>query len=108
MFLANLRLVTPGNFDSLASFLRRASSAFISRPCLFLLCLFLASKTFGADTYTNPIIADGADPWVIQKDGFYYYTHTTGIDVRIRKASQITGTNGLPSAPALTVFTPPA
>lgn len=70
--------------------------------------LLLICGNVSAQTYTNPIIADGADPWVIRKDGFYYYTQTTGGNVRIRKASQIAGPNGVANASPVTVFTPPA
>jgi len=56
-------------------------------------------------TFSNPFIANGADPWVIFKDGFYYYTQTTGTSVRVRKSATITG---LASASAMTVFTPSA
>jgi GH43 family beta-xylosidase len=42
-------------------------------------------------TFTNPILNDGADPWVISKDGFYYYTHTTGSSIRIWKSKTLTG-----------------
>lgn len=88
------------------------ASFVISVSVLSLLAVFFfkfASASAGAsDTYSNPIIADGADPWVIRKDGFYFYTHTTGNNVRIRKAARITGTNGLAAASPVTVFTPPA
>jgi GH43 family beta-xylosidase len=69
-------------------------------------CFLSLTALYGAETYNNPIIADGADPWVFQKDEFYYYTHTTGGDVRVRKAARITGTNGLNAASAISVFTP--
>ncbi|MBA4148258.1 MAG: family 43 glycosylhydrolase [Verrucomicrobia bacterium] len=78
----------------------------LRRATLFCLCWMFLTNVQASDTYKNPIIGDGADPWVIQKDGFYYYTQTTGNDVRIRKAAQITGTNGLGSALAVKVFTP--
>ncbi|MBZ4190410.1 family 43 glycosylhydrolase [Niabella beijingensis] len=29
-------------------------------------------------TFTNPILPGGPDPWVVQKDGMYYYTYTQG------------------------------
>ena len=29
-------------------------------------------------TFINPLLSSGADPWVIQKDSFYYYTNTFG------------------------------
>jgi len=30
------------------------------------------------DTFTNPLIPRGADPWVIQQNGMYYFTYTQG------------------------------
>ncbi|MFD2537658.1 glycoside hydrolase family 43 protein [Sphingobacterium chuzhouense] len=30
------------------------------------------------DFFTNPLLPRGADPWVTQKDGTYYYTYTQG------------------------------
>src|SRR4051812_7197354 len=84
----------------------------MSRFRMFPLCLAAAvfsilipcgGATIG--TFTNPIITDGADPWVIFKDGFYYYTQTSGGQVKVRKSSTICG---LGSASATTVFTPSA
>src|SRR5690606_19658942 len=31
-----------------------------------------------SDTFTNPLLTRGADPWITQKDGTYYYTYTQG------------------------------
>src|SRR5437762_1773758 len=73
--------------------------------CLFVICFYaqtaVIAQTIG--TFTNPLIADGADPWVIYKDGNYFYTQTTGGEVTIRKSATITG---LGFASATTVFTP--
>ncbi len=41
------------------------------------------------NTFTNPLLSSGPDPWVIQKDGFYYYTHTLGNRVALWKVSKI-------------------
>lgn len=30
------------------------------------------------DSFTNPLLPRGADPWVTQKDGTYYFTYTQG------------------------------
>ena len=52
----------------------------------FLLCGFSA----GAQEYfTNPLLPSGADPWVIEKDGFYYYTHTTGRNIVLYKTKNL-------------------
>ena len=29
-------------------------------------------------TFTNPVLTSGPDPWVVQKNGTYYYTYTQG------------------------------
>ena len=34
----------------------------------------------GESTFTNPLLTTGPDPWVVQKNGWYYVTHTTGKD----------------------------
>lgn len=61
-----------------------------------------------SETYTNPIIADGADPWVVFHDGYYYMTYTTGSSVVIHRSTRLAGTNGLGQAPAVAAFYPPA
>ena len=64
---------------------------------LFLLLLFGISffpvKTFTQkrQTFTNPLLAAGADPWCMYKNGFYYYTHTTGKNITIWKTKSIAG-----------------
>ncbi|WP_051348703.1 family 43 glycosylhydrolase [Peribacillus kribbensis] len=45
-------------------------------------------------TFKNPIMGDGADPWVIKhSDGFYYYTQTTGNNVTVWKSKDLTHLN---------------
>jgi GH43 family beta-xylosidase len=72
---------------------------------VFLIILCLAQNALSVVTFNNPIVADGADPWVIFKDGFYYYTQTTGSSVIIWKSDRLSTVGSLGSA---TVFTPPA
>lgn len=55
-------------------------------------------------TFTNPLFESGADPWCIYKDGYYYYTHTTGRNITLWKTKSI---DGLKNAPKKVVFTPP-
>ncbi len=55
-------------------------------------------------TFTNPLLPSGPDPWVYQKDGFYYYLATTGGDITIRKTARM---SELGSAVSTTVWTPP-
>ena len=43
----------------------------------------------GTDTFTNPVIGSGPDPWVFYYDGSYYYTHTTGKKIVLMKVQNI-------------------
>jgi len=40
-------------------------------------------------TFQNPLLSSGPDPWVIQKDGFYYYMHTEGNRITIHKTKTL-------------------
>lgn len=55
-------------------------------------------------TFTNPILNKGADPWVYQKDEWYYVTHTTGKDLRLYRTRKM---SELRNAEVETVWTPP-
>jgi GH43 family beta-xylosidase len=55
-------------------------------------------------TFTNPLLTSGPDPWVIQKDTLYYYTHTFGNKLAIFKTGKM---SELKNAPLTTVWTPP-
>ncbi len=54
-------------------------------------------------TFTNPIIK-GGDPYVTQKDGYYYYMETIGDQIKIWKTKNMSMVG---SAPSVTVFDPP-
>lgn len=56
------------------------------------------------DTFTNPLLPEGADPWSIYKDGYYYYTHTTGNRLELWKTRSLAE---LAAAPHQTIWTPP-
>ena len=58
-----------------------------------------------ANTFTNPLLASGPDPWIIKKDNNYYYTHTLGNRIAIWKTAKVTE---LRSAAPQTVWTAPA
>lgn len=77
---------------------------------LFIAALLLRVTLHSAasETYTNPIIADGADPWVAFHEGYYYLTYTTGSGVVIHRSTRLAGTNGLGQAPPVAAFYPPA
>jgi GH43 family beta-xylosidase len=56
------------------------------------------------DTFYNPIMKNGADPWVTQKDGYYYYTHTVGNAIQIWKSRSL---SEISAGESVTVWTPP-
>lgn len=56
-------------------------------------------------TFSNPLLPSGADPWCIYKNGYYYYTNTTGNNITLWKTKNIAL---LKTAEKKVVFTPPA
>ncbi|MEO5681644.1 MAG: glycoside hydrolase family 43 protein [Chitinophagaceae bacterium] len=58
-----------------------------------------------ADTFTNPLLASGPDPYSFYKDGYYYYTHTLGNRVGLWKSKSLAT---LATAEYKTIYTPPA
>lgn len=55
-------------------------------------------------TFTNPLLTSGADPWIIQKDGFYYYTNTSGSRLILRKVKNLAD---IKTSEQKTIWTPP-
>ncbi|TKA83283.1 hypothetical protein B0A55_00796 [Friedmanniomyces simplex] len=43
-----------------------------------------------SDTYTNPILPTGADPWVTRYGNYYYMTYTTNDNITILRSSILT------------------
>ena len=37
--------------------------------------------------FKNPVMLSAPDPWVVQKDGFYYFTHTTGRNITLYRTN---------------------
>jgi len=42
-----------------------------------------------ANTFTNPLLSSGPDPWIVQKDNNYYYTHTLGNRIALWKTAKV-------------------
>ncbi|RYC66907.1 glycoside hydrolase family 43 protein [Spirosoma sordidisoli] len=55
-------------------------------------------------TFTNPIKPSGPDPWVLQKDGWYYYMNTTGANLTLWRTRNIAD---LATAEKKVIYTPP-
>jgi GH43 family beta-xylosidase len=41
-------------------------------------------------TFTNPVVADGADPWVVRRDGHYYFVQSTGRAIHVYRSDTLT------------------
>jgi GH43 family beta-xylosidase len=55
--------------------------------------------------FNNPMLPSGADPWTIYKDGFYYYTNTTGNRLEIWKTKNLVD---LKTAERKVIWRPPS
>ena len=66
--------------------------------------LIMPVQAQSVKTFTNPLFSAGADPWCMYKNGFYYYTHTTGNNITLWKTTTIAQ---LKTAKKKIVFTPP-
>ena len=75
------------------------------KPVFVLLLLIANLFAEAQQTFTNPLLPAGADPWCMYKNGYYYYTHTTGRNITLWKTNSIAN---LKSAEKKIVFTPPA
>lgn len=83
--------------------------------CISILLMSLAALCQGnslehtgatpAGTFTNPLLPTGPDPWVIVKDGYYFYMNTVGTNLTIWKARSI---GDLEHATKKVVWRPPA
>jgi GH43 family beta-xylosidase len=69
----------------------------------FVQCRVLQSSA-SRQTFANPLLPGGADPWSIYKDSFYYYTHTIGDSIVLWKTRSIAT---LATAERKTIWVPP-
>ena len=56
------------------------------------------------EVFSNPLLSSGADPWVIQRNDTYYYTHTAGNRLVLYETDRM---ENLGEAEPLTIWTPP-
>lgn len=77
----------------------------MKKSILIVLVVFVLGLTGWAQKLTNPLLPAGADPYTFYKDGYYYYTHTTGKNITLWKTKTLAG---LKDAPHQTIWTPPA
>ncbi len=48
------------------------------------------AATASGDTFTDPLLENGPDPWVVWWKGFYYYSNSSGSNLTLRKTADIT------------------
>lgn len=89
----------------------------ICRAASLLACLLFMSltiKSYGQgqsdmsiqrDSFANPLLVTGPDPWVVSRNGVYYFCRTTGRNIQLLATTKM---SQLASAKAVTVWTPPA
>jgi GH43 family beta-xylosidase len=51
---------------------------------------YAQERPLAQDTFHNPLLPSGPDPWVTSQNGFYYYMNTTGRNLTIWKTRDIT------------------
>ncbi len=56
-----------------------------------------------SDTFSNPLLSTGPDPWVVWWKGFYYYSNSTGTNLTLRKTADL---SDLSHAEKKVVWTP--
>lgn len=61
-------------------------------------------KMVEEETFTNPLLPSGADPWIFYDAPYYYYTNTLGKRIGLWRTKDLTE---LKNAEYKTVFTPP-
>lgn len=59
----------------------------------------------GAGVLRNPLLPSGPDPWVVYRDGYYYYMNTTAVNLTIWKTRSLAN---LSSAEKKVVWLPPS
>ncbi len=74
------------------------------KKIILLIGIVASLQTEGQQTFTNPLLPTGADPWCIYNNGYYYYTNTTGRNITLWKTDNI---SNLDKAEKKVVFTPP-
>lgn len=72
---------------------------------LFVLFCAFACNAQQKNTFHNPLLSSGPDPWVTYKDGYYYYMHTVGNHLELWKTPDMAR---LASAPHKNIWTPPS
>lgn len=77
----------------------------LSLSIILLLIGCLSWQQGRSQSFKNPLLPSGADPWSIYHKGYYYYTQTTGSRLVIWKTKNL---QDLATAEKKTIYVPPA
>lgn len=66
--------------------------------------ILICSASLAQETFRNPLLPSGADPWVTYKDGYFYYTHTLGNKINLWKTKNL---HELKQVSPVNIWTPP-
>src|ERR687890_148148 len=87
-----------GQISTVPRFMLRWPAIGRLQPCLFMKnsllsilfsCALWATCLAQPLTFTTPIKQSGPDPWVLQKDGWYYYMNTTGRNLTLWRTKNL-------------------
>jgi len=87
---------------------RKSIDHTMKKNLLFVLALLFLAQVSSAQnqqTFTNPLLPSGADPYSFYKDGFYYYTNTLGDSLMLWKTRNLAD---LKNAEHKVIWVPPA
>src|SRR5512139_2883258 len=56
-----------------------------------MVAILASSLAICAEPVSNPILKSAPDPYLAVHNGLYYLTYTTGRDIRVRRASTLSG-----------------
>ncbi len=94
-----------GAMRSLPRYARTATLLLLSLLPFVPASLAQQASAESSTTFHNPLLPRGADPWVTQYRGTYYYTNTTGYNLTLWSTQDMTD---LAHARTRVVWTPPA
>ena len=64
-------------------------SVIYALSCCLLVAVVGCGSGVSSNVFTNPLLRNGADPWVIASNGWYYYMDTTGANLTLRKTQDL-------------------
>ena len=91
--------------------IKRTCSTVMAMFCLVLMLIAYPAQsqstphvTSKTDSFVNPLLVTGPDPWVVSHKGVYYFCRTTGRNIQLLATNKM---SQLGAAKPVTVWTPP-